>query len=355
MILLLLINMPNLNQAYSWAINTCNAPNVGYSQTYRNQQTINGITYYDCSSFIWYALLAGGFDCVTANNGNSWPFTTSTMPTILPKLGFTEVNASGPWLPGDVALGPGHTEMVYEEGVSQGVCMGAHTSNLPLADQVSINPWPSTTANFNRIFRYGDGGATGYGFSIYVVAALCGNSWRESYINPGQGEIGGGGFGLFQWTGGRRTNLENWLADNGYDNDSPEGQLLYLIEENDWIQNYGPYETLEDFLNSDSTDLDELVACFMYNWERPAVPALDERIEYAYQCFDYIQEHANDTEITQWIISPNPITPDETLNNAVMMYRFYSAGGGGGGTPGKLKKKMPVWMWIRYRNLGGIY
>ena len=47
--------MPNINQAYSWAVNTCNAPNVGYSQAYRNQQTIGGITYYDCSSFIWYS------------------------------------------------------------------------------------------------------------------------------------------------------------------------------------------------------------------------------------------------------------------------------------------------------------
>ena len=41
--------MPDLNTAYSWAINTCDAPNVGYSQTYRNQQQVNGVTYYDCS------------------------------------------------------------------------------------------------------------------------------------------------------------------------------------------------------------------------------------------------------------------------------------------------------------------
>ena len=52
--------MPDINKAYSWAIQTCNAPNVGYSNAYRNQQTVGGITYYDCSSFINYALLAGG-------------------------------------------------------------------------------------------------------------------------------------------------------------------------------------------------------------------------------------------------------------------------------------------------------
>ena len=54
--------MPDINKAYSWAIETCNAPNVGYSNDYRNQQTVGGITYYDCSSFINYALLAGGFE-----------------------------------------------------------------------------------------------------------------------------------------------------------------------------------------------------------------------------------------------------------------------------------------------------
>ena len=56
--------MPDIQKAYNWAIGTCNAPNVGYSQAYRNQRTVNGITYYDCSSFIWYALMAGDFQVV---------------------------------------------------------------------------------------------------------------------------------------------------------------------------------------------------------------------------------------------------------------------------------------------------
>lgn len=53
--------MPDINAAWRWAVNTCNAPNIGYSQTYRNQQTVGGVTYYDCSSFINYAILAGGW------------------------------------------------------------------------------------------------------------------------------------------------------------------------------------------------------------------------------------------------------------------------------------------------------
>lgn len=55
---------PNIQAAYNWAVETCAKPNVGYSQQFRNEVTVNGITYYDCSSFVWFALKAGGFAVV---------------------------------------------------------------------------------------------------------------------------------------------------------------------------------------------------------------------------------------------------------------------------------------------------
>ena len=58
--------MPDINAAYTWAVNCCNLPNVGYNNDYRNQRTVNGITYYDCSSFINYALLFGLASCFIA-------------------------------------------------------------------------------------------------------------------------------------------------------------------------------------------------------------------------------------------------------------------------------------------------
>ena len=147
--------MPDINVAYQWAINTCNAPNIGYSQAYRNQQTINGITYYDCSSFIWYALIAGGFDCVAAA-GSSWPMTTANEPAVLEALGFTRYDpTTTEWLPGDIVhvrnSSRQHTEMVYQGYVT----MGAHTSNRPLADQVSINSSPSDPSSYQNLYRYG--------------------------------------------------------------------------------------------------------------------------------------------------------------------------------------------------------
>ena len=126
--------------AYSWAINTCNNASVGYSQTYRNQQTVSGITYYDCSSFIWYALVAGGFD-MSGTYGSSYPFTTTYMNTVLLNLGFTRItiDSSTVALAGDIVWKSGHTEMVYL-GAGEGYAklMGAHSSQLDLADQVSI-------------------------------------------------------------------------------------------------------------------------------------------------------------------------------------------------------------------------
>lgn len=336
--------MPDINRAYTWMVQTCNANNVGYSQTYRNQQTVNGITYYDCSSIINYALLAGGFQTPKyAPNHNA--FTTSTEPAELIRLGYTEVDAIGEYKPGDIGLSSGHTEMCYKGGIGKGVFMGAHTSNASLQNQVSIGSSsgnPDYERSFPRLFRYGEG-ASGYGFSIYVVSALCGNAWRESTINSGLNEVGGGGFGIFQWTGTRRNNLESWLQENGYTITEPEGQLQYLIVEDSWSGSFNGISSLTDFLNSDSTDISMLTEAFMECWEIPGVPALDERIQRANQCYNYIRENANDTSIFEWYISDTYLSEQQSLNNAVLLYRFYSAGGGGGGTVIG-RTKMPVWM-----------
>ena len=127
--------MTSIQNAYNWAVETCADDNVGYSQQYRNQQTVNGITYYDCSSFIWYALVAGGFDVKSANGGSLYPFWTGAEAACLRVLGFVKHSPGEPWKPGDILIRTGHTEMAFDETRT----MGAHTSKVPLAEQVSIN------------------------------------------------------------------------------------------------------------------------------------------------------------------------------------------------------------------------
>lgn len=366
--------MPNINQAYQWAINTCNRSDVGYSQDYRNQETYRGITYYDCSSFIWYALLSGGFDVTgayrtaTGENYDGNAIWTAVERAWLLALGFTQEDINGEWKPGDVLWRSGHTEMVYTGGTGQGVTMGAHSSHRPLADQVSINSTTSSASSWTSLYRYG-GGAVATP-SLYVIAAIAGNFYQESQINPGfwEGLQAGTpttllrGYGLGQWTNtqgdthGRLYQLFNWLDTNGYDDDDGNGQLSYLLYENIWYRiGYAVgYRNLNDFLLSDSTDIAALTRAWCSGWEGltndndPSITVWDQRIAYAQQFYDYLLIHYADP-VTTWVAGNRYLTNAESNNNAVMLYKFFS------GTipptpPGPSVyglHKMPVWLMLR--------
>lgn len=127
----------------------------------------------------------------------------------------------------------------------------------------------------------------------YVVAAICGNFWQESTVNPGiwEGLVPGNpGFGLGQWTDNppqvmRRTALFNWLDANGFSRDSGQGQLEFLIYEDLWIPSLiqpSAYQTMTDFLNSTSTDLYDLTQEWMYHWEGINDGTLTNRYNFAY-------------------------------------------------------------------------
>lgn len=363
--------MPDIQAAYDWAVEKCNEANIGYSQAYRNQRTVNGITYYDCSSFINYALLAGGF-ITTSYAPNHNAFTTATEGSVLLQLGF-EIVTDGSLKVGDIGVSNNssmqHTEMIYavsEDGTTA-QWMGAHTSEYALADQVSItDSWVGNW--FDTLYRYGEGAVQGLGVSMYVVAAIAGNFWTESTINPGiwesldeqtSFEVLLHGYGLGQWTNtggnthGRLYQLYIWLLSNGYDLNSGDGQVQYIIEEDYWTPKtgYEKYNTLMDFLLSDSTDIEELTHYFNYCWEGIMNSTWSARVEQAKTCYNYILEHKDDESITDWIVGNRFLSVNERLNNAVMLYRILSTGGGD--EPYKLKKKMPIWLMLRNPRLYG--
>lgn len=70
------------------------------------------------------------------------------------------------------------------------------------------------------------------GLSPVAAAGLVGNMGAESGYQPGIEErSGGGGWGLMQWTGGRRKELTDFAANSGRDAASPYTQLDFMLQE----------------------------------------------------------------------------------------------------------------------------
>lgn len=197
-------------------------------------------------------------------------------------------------------------------------------------------------------------------YSIYVISAMCGNFWQESNINPAIWEslIAGTwtdlnkGYGLGQWTNtggdthGRLYQLYDWLNSNGYAVDDGDGQCQYILVENTWYPKteYPEFQTQQDFLTSDSTDLTRLTHAWNWCWEGIHDDSWDTRVGYAELCYDYIVAHKDDTSITAWVTGNRYLSTNEILNNAVMMYKYF---GGGSPTPSR-PTKMPLWLMLRY-------
>lgn len=102
-----------------------------------------------------------------------------------------------------------------------------------------------------------------------AIFAVMGVINKESSFDTGvENWLGDGGFGLLQWTGGRRTNLENFCRQHGYEVDSVEGQLeffIYELEKSYSEKNgygYPVYETLMT-----SHDIEECLQMFFSHAE----------------------------------------------------------------------------------------
>ena len=136
--------------------------------------------------------------------------------------------------------------------------------------------------------------------NLYVIAAICGNFWQESTVNPGIWEgltPNAPGYGLGQWTDNppqvmRRTALFNWLDANNYAHDSGPGQLAFLVYENVWIPSLfqqSAYNTLSDFFASTSTDLSALTREWMYHWEGIDDGSYNNRYDFAVEALQLFQ------------------------------------------------------------------
>lgn len=156
------------------------------------------------------------------------------------------------------------------------------------------------------------------GFTIESVAGMLGNLQQESNINPGmkQTASASSGWGLIQWT--PSSNLTDYATAYGVDWATGEIQTQLMWDEiingygGQWIPkpSLGYGYTGAEF--SQLTDVAEACKAYLYERERAGVEALDKRLTYASNWYEYL------TGVTP----PTPPTPTK-------------------------RKRMPVWMMCR--------
>lgn len=170
--------------------------------------------------------------------------------------------------------------------------------------------------------------------NLYVIAAICGNWWQESTLNPGIWEnltVGAPGYGLGQWTDvagvvSRRTALFNYLNSMGLAMDDGDGQCDFLLYENLWLT-VGPggrtsqYQYLMDFITSTSTNLSDLVYEFMWFWEGIDDGTGPTRLNYAQTILTVLQNDPGTR--APWATGNRYLSGSEIAGNALLIKDFF--------------------------------
>lgn len=141
----------------------------------------------------------------------------------------------------------------------------------------------------------------GYGWTLNATAGVLGNWQYESYINPGQWQIGypiggdHGGFGLGQWT--PPSHYVDWANLNGYDQNDGMRQVEYLHLNNiyyngtyhgsQWNPNPAPGWTWEEYKSS-TASAGDCANAFFRQWEQAEDMTVVTRMRYAQEWFEYL-------------------------------------------------------------------
>jgi len=130
------------------------------------------------------------------------------------------------------------------------------------------------------------------------TAAIMGNMYAESGVDPTSTEVGGTGIGICQWSYGRANSLRSYATSQGKNWNDLSIQLDFFwnhdIWQNEWSSRYtirqhkveGDPAIGEVVSGSKtrflaSTDLNEATKLFCYGWERPGIPRINVRLEAA--------------------------------------------------------------------------
>lgn len=307
-----------------------------------------------CYAYGRYAEIRNGFANLPTGDGKDWYANATAFERgSVPKLGAVVCygSTSGNY-GGHVAI----VEQINSDGsivTSNSAYHGTYffLNTVYPADNY-LPSWATTSRDYYlQGFIYNDAGGTQISGNDWVIAAICGVWWGESGCNPAVWESlqvmpwdyvygtqgpNKGGYGLGQWTntgpgdGMRLERMYNELTRRGYSMEDGGAQLDYFANiEKLWYPNTGTYDSLEDFLNSDSNVVQDLVYEFIYNWEgvQPWTELINQRVDYAIDAYRYIQLHKNDNPADyQWIFDNRYLASDKILNNVMCIYFWLYSG-----------------------------
>ena len=137
------------------------------------------------------------------------------------------------------------------------------------------------------------------GYSAEATAGVMGNIEAESGFNPEIIEGGSGiGFGLCQWSYGRRTQLEAYAASKGVEPSDVDTQIEFLLGEitpGGGANGYASYNlmsnhgyTANDWKNASTPE--EAAEIFCWIFERPGIPRMDVRKEAARRYYEQFKD-----------------------------------------------------------------
>ncbi len=102
----------------------------------------------------------------------------------------------------------------------------------------------------------------------YAAAALAGQAQAESSMNPNTSHDGGTGYGIYGARLERRERMLKWLKENGYANNSLEGQARYMAREAMTDKTYA--QSRRALMGATKDNIDQTASVLTNNFERPA-------------------------------------------------------------------------------------
>lgn len=134
------------------------------------------------------------------------------------------------------------------------------------------------------------------GYSKEAVAGVMGNIYAESGFNPSVVEKGSGiGFGLCQWSFGRRTQLEAYAQSKGVEPSDVDTQIEFLLTEIN--RGVGPaqgyaknqiitYKGYTRVMWENASTPEDAATAFCWTFERPGIPNMSRRTEKAREYYE---------------------------------------------------------------------